>query len=45
MGVLNGWKVGEIGGELRNNAQYFAIVKVLKGGRQGKRSGTEPGTA
>ena len=28
-------------GKLRNDAQYFAIVKVLKGGRQGKRGGSQ----
>lgn len=39
--VLKGWEVGEIGGKLRNDAQYFAIVKVLKGGRKGKRGGSQ----
>lgn len=40
-GSSKGWEVGEIGGKLRNDAQYFAIVKVLKGGRQGKRGGSQ----
>ena len=39
VGVLKRWEKRELGGKLRNKAQYFAIEKVLKEGSQEKRGG------